>query len=121
MSAPINPQSVNLTALGSEALREITCWVKSNKNEDEDTNERLNVKIAAIFTIAVVSTAVTMLSIWLKRWQSSKLGAAFYNFARCFGSGIILAKAIIHLLIPAFQEIGPDSCVGMTGQWKEYP
>lgn len=99
MSAPINPQSINLTALGSEALREITCWIKSNENEDQNKNEGLNVKIAAIFTIAVGSTAVTMLPIWLKRWQSSKLGAAFYNFARCFGSGIILATAIIQYVL----------------------
>jgi hypothetical protein len=99
MSVSVDPQSINLTALGSEALREITCWVKSNDNEDEDKNEGLNEKIAAIFTIAVVSTAVTMLPIWLKRWQSSKLGAAFYNFARCFGSRIILATAIIQYVL----------------------
>ncbi len=99
MSVLIDPQSVNLTALGSEALREITCWVKSNENADEDKDEGLNVKIAAIFTIAVVSTAVTMFPICLKRWQSGKLGAAIYNFARCFGSGIILATAIIQYVL----------------------
>jgi hypothetical protein len=99
VSVPIDPQSVNLTALGSEALREITCWVKSNENDDEDKDEGLNVKIAAISMVAVVSTAVTMFPTWLKRWQSSKLGAAFYNFARCFGSGIILATAIIQFVL----------------------
>ena len=113
MSVPIDPQSVNLTALGSEALREITCWVKSNENEDEDKDEGLNVKIAAIFTIAVVSTAVTMLPIWLKRWQSSKLGAAFYNFARCFGSGIILATAIIQYVLTS-QCIFDDKMLKIT-------
>jgi zinc transporter 1/2/3 len=99
MSLLIDPQSVNLTALGSEALREVTCWFKSNENEDEDKDEGLNVKIAAIFTIAVVSTAVTMCPVWLKKWQSSKIGAGFYNFARCFGSGIILATAIIQYIL----------------------
>jgi zinc transporter 1/2/3 len=99
VSVPIDPQSVNLTALGSEALREITCWVQSNENDDEDKDEGLNVKIAAIFMVAVVSTAVTMFPTWLKGWQSSKLGAAFYNFARCFGSGIILATAIIQFVL----------------------
>jgi hypothetical protein len=80
-------------------LGEITCWVKTNENEDEDKDEGLNVKIAAIFTTAVVSTAVTMLPIWLKRWQRSKLGAAFYNFARCFGFGSMLATAIIQYVL----------------------
>jgi len=32
-----------------------------------------------------------------------------------------MLKYPLSLLIPAFKEIGSDICVGMTGQWKEYP
>ena len=31
-----------------------------------------------------------------------------------------MATAFIHLLDPAYEEIGPASCVGMTGHWADY-
>lgn len=33
---------------------------------------------------------------------------------------MIIATAFIHLLDPAYDEIGPASCVGMTGHWADY-
>lgn len=44
-----------------------------------------------------------------------------YLFARYFGAGVIVATAFIHLLNPAYAEIGPQTCVGMTGHWADYP
>jgi zinc transporter 1/2/3 len=43
-----------------------------------------------------------------------------YLFARYFGAGVIVATAFIHLLDPAYAEIGPQTCVGMTGGWAKY-
>ena len=43
-----------------------------------------------------------------------------YLFARYFGAGVIVATAFIHLLDPAYAEIGPQTCVGMTGGWAQY-
>ena len=43
-----------------------------------------------------------------------------YLFARYFGAGVIVATAFIHLLDPAYREIGPQTCVGMTGSWAQY-
>lgn len=37
-----------------------------------------------------------------------------------FGAGVIVATAFIHLLDPAYGEIGPQTCVGMTGGWASY-
>ena len=31
-----------------------------------------------------------------------------------------MATAFIHLLDPAYAEIGPQTCVGMTGHWADY-
>ena len=36
------------------------------------------------------------------------------------GAGVIIATAFIHLLDPAYSEIGPQTCVGMTGGWAVY-
>jgi zinc transporter 1/2/3 len=40
--------------------------------------------------------------------------------ARNFGTGVITATAFIHLLDPAYSEIGGWSCVGVTGNWAIY-
>lgn len=40
-----------------------------------------------------------------------------YSFAKYFGSGVIIATAFIHLLAPAFDELGSDC---LSGTWKEY-
>lgn len=39
------------------------------------------------------------------------------RFAKFFGSGVIIATAFIHLLAPAFDELGSEC---LTGTWTEY-
>lgn len=41
-------------------------------------------------------------------------------FAKYFGAGVILATAFVHLLDPAFNEIGLNSCVGMWENWSVF-
>ncbi|CZR69591.1 related to ZRT1 Zinc transporter I [Phialocephala subalpina] len=48
------------------------------------------------------------------------LALSFSFHARYFGAGVIIATAFIHLLDPAYSEIGPLTCVGMTGGWASY-
>ncbi|KAJ5367101.1 hypothetical protein N7541_001042 [Penicillium brevicompactum] len=43
-----------------------------------------------------------------------------YLFAKYFGAGVIIATAFIHLLDPAYGEIGSGSCVALTGHWADY-
>jgi len=43
-----------------------------------------------------------------------------YLFARYFGAGVIIATAFMHLLDPAYEAIGPASCVGLTDGWSTY-
>ncbi|KAK3673315.1 hypothetical protein LTR78_006860 [Recurvomyces mirabilis] len=54
------------------------------------------------------------------RIKKVRIPLYIYLFARYFGAGVIVATAFIHLLDPAYAEIGPNTCVGMTGGWAEY-
>jgi len=55
-----------------------------------------------------------------KRVPRLRIPLYVYLFARYFGAGVIVATAFIHLLDPAYGEIGPQTCVGMTGGWAQY-
>lgn len=44
-----------------------------------------------------------------------------YLFARHFGTGVIVSTAFVHLMDPAYLQIGPDSCVGSNGNWSIFP
>jgi zinc transporter 1/2/3 len=39
------------------------------------------------------------------------------RFAKYFGSGVIIATAFIHLLAPAFDELGSEC---LSGAWTDY-
>lgn len=39
------------------------------------------------------------------------------RFAKYFGSGVIIATAFIHLLAPAFEELGSEC---LSGAWTDY-
>lgn len=70
--------------------------------------------------IGIVSGAFTLFPVVAKRMPSLRIPSPIYLFARFFGAGVIIATAFIHLLDPAYDEIGPASCVGMTGHWADY-
>ncbi|TXT04872.1 hypothetical protein VHUM_03955 [Vanrija humicola] len=72
-------------------------------------------RIASIFIILVTSLFGTTLPIFLR--NSSFVPRWAFEFAKFFGSGVIIATAFIHLLAPAFEELG-SPC--LTGAWQEY-
>lgn len=112
--ADFNPQSVDLDTAN---LRDIICYVNAGGNE---YNGRLGVRISALFVIMIVSTAVTFFPVLATRMRRLRIPLYVYLFARYFGAGVIIATAFIHLLDPAYEEIGPASCVGLTGGWATY-
>ncbi|KAM0452869.1 hypothetical protein ACHAO4_005288 [Trichoderma viride] len=112
--ADFNPQSVDLD---SADPRDIICYLNAGGNE---YNGRLGVRISALFVIMIVSTAVTFFPVLATRVRRLRIPLYVYLFARYFGAGVIIATAFIHLLDPAYGEIGPASCVGMTGGWAQY-
>jgi zinc transporter 1/2/3 len=97
--------------------REITCYLNAGEN---DYDGRLGARVSSIFVILIVSTAVTVFPVLAKRIPRLHIPLYVYLFARYFGAGVIVATAFIHLLDPAYDEIGPASCVGMTGHWADY-
>ena len=109
-----DPTSVDLTAADPV---DIICYLNSEGNEYDG---RLGARISAIFVILVTSTAATTFPVLAARIRRLKIPLFVYLFARYFGAGVIIATAFIHLLDPAYEAIGPASCVGMTGGWAEF-
>ncbi|KAL7792424.1 Zinc/iron permease [Trichoderma ceciliae] len=109
-----NPQSVDLNTADP---RDVICFLNAGGNE---YNGRLGARISALFVILLASTATTLFPVLATRVRRLRIPLYVYLFARYFGAGVIIATAFIHLLDPAYEEIGPASCVGLTGGWAEY-
>ncbi|KAK3936991.1 zinc-regulated transporter 1 [Diplogelasinospora grovesii] len=109
-----NPSSVDLDAANP---RDVICYLNQGGNE---YNGRLGIRISAIFVILVASSATTLFPVLCARVRWLRIPVPVYLFARYFGAGVIIATAFIHLLDPAYSEIGPATCVGMTDGWSEY-
>ena len=114
MSSSFDPYNVILSSVD---FAEVVCWVQNSGN---DYNCMLGARISSIFVIFAVSTAVAFFPVIAKRVPRLKIPLYVYLFARYFGTSVIIATAFVHLLDPAYSEIGPNSCVGMTGHRAEY-
>lgn len=110
----IDPNNVNLTAVSQAA---VVCYYSASGN---DYNGMLGARISSIFVIFACSTIVTFFPVIAKRVPAVRIPLGLYLFARYFGAGVIIATAFVHLLDPAYSEIGPQTCVGMTGNWAVY-
>ncbi|KAI5476566.1 zip-like iron-zinc transporter [Pseudohyphozyma bogoriensis] len=90
---------------------------------------RLGLRVGAIFIILVTSTFGTLFPIASKRIPLLRrtVPGVVFEFAKFFGSGVILATGFIHLLEPAADdELGPANLVSAGGclpdAWgAEYP
>ncbi|KAM3416403.1 hypothetical protein BST61_g8000 [Cercospora zeina] len=115
---PFQPGNVNLTeVVAQDLIRDVVCFIEAGENE---YNGQLGARISALFVIMIISTAVTFFPVLATRSTKIKIPLYVYLFARYFGAGVIVATAFIHLLDPAYSEIGPNTCVGMTGGWAKY-
>lgn len=81
-----------------------------------DGDKYQNLRIASIFIIFVSSAIGAFFPLLARR--TLRLPRSVYDFAKYFGSGVIIATAFIHLLVPAFEALG-SPC--LTGVWEEYP
>lgn len=113
-NANFNTSNVNLATADP---RDVFCALAASKNEYDG---QLGARISALFIIMIVSTCATFFPVIAKRVTRLRIPLYVYLFARYFGAGVIVATAFIHLLDPAYGEIGPNTCVGMTGGWAEY-
>lgn len=110
-----NPKNVNLDEASEE---DIICYLSTSGNEYDG---RLGARISSIFVILVTSSICTLFPVIAKRVPSWKIPYSVYQFARFFGTGVIVATAFIHLLDPAYENIGTNSCVAASGHWGDYP
>lgn len=110
-----DPTNVNLNDI---SLWQATCYLSADGN---DYDGKLGLRVSSIFVIGVISTIVTFFPVIAKRVPRFRIPIYVYLFARYFGSGVIVATGYIHLLDPAYGEIGPNTCVGLTpGGWASY-
>jgi len=72
-------------------------------------------RIASVFIILVTSITGSLVPIALRR--NTWIPKPVFEFAKFFGSGVIIATAFIHLLAPAFEELG-SPCLGDV--WQNY-
>ncbi|KAK3312538.1 Zinc/iron permease [Apodospora peruviana] len=109
-----DPTNVNLTEADP---RDIICYLNAGGN---DYDGRVGLRISALFVILITSSATTLFPVLATQVRKFCVPLYVYLFARYFGAGVIIATAFIHLLDPAYDEIGPATCVGMTGRWADY-
>ena len=115
MASPaFNASNVDLSTADP---KDVICALATSSN---DYNGQLGARVSALFVILIVSTCATFFPVVAKRMPRVHIPLYVYLFARYFGAGVIVATAFIHLLDPAYHEIGPQTCVGMTGGWAGY-
>lgn len=79
-----------------------------------------HLRIGAVFIIWASSTAVTLFPVLTRRVPRLSINREVFDFAKYFGSGVIIATAFIHLLSPAAsnEELG-SPC--LNDAFQNYP
>lgn len=85
-----------------------------------DDNGITGGRISSIFVIFFTSTLLTLFPVVAQRVPWLRVHKYVYQFARSFGTGVIVSTSYIHLMDPAYQEIGAYSCIAQTGNWAIY-
>jgi zinc transporter 1/2/3 len=96
------------------------CYITGVEGGGNEYSKYLGARISSVFVILFVSTFFTIFPLLATRFKKLRIPLYGYLFARYFGTGVIIATAYVHLMDPAYGEIGPNSCVGMTGNWAVY-
>ncbi|KAI5830199.1 ZIP zinc/iron transport family [Schizophyllum commune Tattone D] len=78
----------------------------------------MHLRIAAIFVILVGATGGALFPVLAKRSRWLKVPTSMFNFAKYFGSGVIIATAFIHLLAPGLEALESEC---LSDAWHEYP
>ncbi|KAL4398835.1 zinc ion transmembrane transporter [Malassezia pachydermatis] len=85
-----------------------------------ETNDvgHLGTRIGALFVILVTSAIFTLFPIVTKRVPRLAIPGPIYDFAKYFGSGVIIATGFVHLLEPATDEL---SAPCLNDNFQNYP
>ncbi|GAA6059828.1 hypothetical protein JCM10212_003740 [Sporobolomyces blumeae] len=86
---------------------------------------KLGLRIGALFIILATSLVATMFPVISRRVGAMRrhIPSGVFEFAKFFGSGVILATGFIHLLEPATDALGSTRSNGgcLADGWDEYP
>ena len=83
-----------------------------------DNDDHMGTRIGALFVILVTSALFTIFPIITKRVTFFQIPGPIYDFAKYFGSGVIIATAFVHLLEPATDELGQECLIE---SFQKYP
>ncbi|KAJ7078059.1 ZIP-like iron-zinc transporter [Mycena epipterygia] len=75
-------------------------------------------RVAALFIIFVGSTAGALFPVLAKRSAAHRISRGWLDFAKYFGSGVIIGTAFIHLLGPGIEALS-SPC--LSEGWQKYP
>lgn len=69
-------------------------------------NGSIGLRVGAIFIILATSAFTTMFPIVTNRVPRLAIPSSAFDFAKFFGSGVIIATGFMHLLAPGAEELG---------------
>ncbi|KAG7093984.1 hypothetical protein E1B28_007614 [Marasmius oreades] len=85
---------------------------------DAEDHQLMGLRIASIFIIGAGSSFGALFPVLARRSKFLKVPRALFDFAKYFGSGVIIATAFIHLLAPALEAF-ESPC--LAEGWSDYP
>lgn len=88
------------------------------KGNVPDNDDHMAVRITAVFVVLITSAVFTLFPIVTKRISRIRIPPNFYDFAKYFGSGVIIATAFVHLLAPAHDELSQEC---LAAGFQVYP
>ncbi|TFK39931.1 ZIP-like iron-zinc transporter [Crucibulum laeve] len=84
----------------------------------EGVDSLMGLRIASIFVILIGSTGGAVFPVLAKRSKWLHVPKAVFDFAKYFGSGVIIATAFIHLLASGLEAFESEC---LSEAWHEYP
>lgn len=86
-------------------------------DEGNDYDGRMGARISSIFVILICGTFGALFPVLCSKYSQIKVPPVFFFCAKYFGSGVIIATSLIHLLQPANEALS-QPCLG---GWNAYP
>ncbi|KAJ7114145.1 ZIP-like iron-zinc transporter [Mycena crocata] len=84
----------------------------------ENPDTYLGLRVASVFVILVCATGGTLFPVLARRSKWLTVPKALFEFAKYFGSGVIIATAFIHLLAPGLEALSSEC---LAPGWQDYP
>ncbi|KAF5316001.1 hypothetical protein D9619_006333 [Psilocybe cf. subviscida] len=109
----VTPSSSIIIIMGGHSHDdELNCGSGGGSEED------FNLRIAAIFVILIGSCLGALFPVVARRSSWLHVPKSIFDFAKYFGSGVIIATAFIHLLEPGLDALESEC---LSEGWHEYP